>query len=212
MKSARLVRDVTLAALVAAGGLGTVACGGERARPAVALPASSDSAKDPHPKGSPHGDGGVWGDAIGDAFGVGGLDLVGAGEGGGGRGQGVCLCDAPAVGSGTAMVRQGSVTVSGSLPQEVVQRIVRTNFPAFGACYETGLQRSRALSGRITVRSRIVRSGATQATSHDPFRTDLADQEVIACVIRSFEKLSFPPPEERGGSVEIVYPLLFTPD
>ncbi len=39
--------------------------------------------------GAPPAGGDLWGDEIGDAFGVGGLGLSGIGEGGGGRGEGI---------------------------------------------------------------------------------------------------------------------------
>jgi hypothetical protein len=39
--------------------------------------------------------------------------------------------------------------------------------------------------------------------------TNLADSEVVSCVIRAFYGLSFPQPE--GGTVAVVYPLMFSP-
>ena len=40
--------------------------------------------------------------------------------------------------------------------------------------------------------------------------SDLPSNEVIACVARSFENLSFPSPE--GGMVTVTYPIMFAPD
>ncbi|WP_437779272.1 AgmX/PglI C-terminal domain-containing protein [Sorangium sp. So ce1097] len=104
-------------------------------------------------------------------------------------------------------VRMGAVQVSGRLPPEVIQRIVRQNFGRFRLCYERGLQRSASLQGRIAVRFTIDRSGAV-AKARDG-GSDLPDGAVVSCVVRSFHALSFPAPE--GGTVDVVYPLLLAP-
>ena len=44
--------------------------------------------------------GNMWGDAIGDSFGAGGLGLSGVGEGGGGRGEGIGLGNIGTLGHG----------------------------------------------------------------------------------------------------------------
>jgi hypothetical protein len=51
--------------------------------------------------GAPSGSlGALWGDAIGDAFGTGGVDLSGTGEGGGGHGEGIAIGGVGTIGSG----------------------------------------------------------------------------------------------------------------
>ncbi|MBK6695821.1 MAG: Ig-like domain-containing protein [Myxococcales bacterium] len=50
--------------------------------------------------GQAPGGGNLWGDAIGDAFGAGGLGLSGVGEGGGGRGEGIGLGAIGTIGHG----------------------------------------------------------------------------------------------------------------
>jgi hypothetical protein len=110
--------------------------------------------------------GNMWGDEIGDAFGAGGLGLSGIGEGGGGRGEGIGLGSIGALGHGAGTgtgqgfgsghgrlggshktrapkVRMGATTVSGRLPPEVIQRIVRQNYGRFRMCYEQGLHQLR---------------------------------------------------------------------
>jgi hypothetical protein len=57
--------------------------------------------------GSPHG-GSLWGDAIGEGFGYGGVALSGIGEGGGGRGEGIAIREI-----GTLGCRDGMSTGSG---------------------------------------------------------------------------------------------------
>src|SRR5262249_37300578 len=46
---------------------------------------------------------------------------------------------------GGATMRQGPTTVTGNLPPEVVQRIVRQNFGRFRLCYENGLRNNPTL-------------------------------------------------------------------
>lgn len=174
--------------------------------------------------------GNMWGDAIGDSFGAGGLGLSGVGEGGGGRGEGIGLGNIGTIGHGAGTgngqgfgnghgrlggshqtkspsLRQGTTQVNGRLPPEVIQRIVRQNFGRFRLCYENGMRQNPNLQGRVSVKFVIDRSGAV-STSQDG-GSDLPDQAVVSCVVRGFQNLSFPQPE--GGIVTVVYPIIFTP-
>lgn len=174
--------------------------------------------------------GNMWGDSIGDAFGAGGLGLSGVGEGGGGRGEGIGLGNIGTLGHGAGTgtgqgfgnghgrlggahqtkapsLRQGQTQVNGRLPPEVIQRIVRQNFGRFRLCYENGLRNNPTLSGRVSVKFVIDRSGAV-STAQDG-GSELPDQGVISCVVRGFGNLSFPQPE--GGIVTVVYPIIFNP-
>ncbi len=174
--------------------------------------------------------GNMWGDAIGDSFGAGGLGLSGVGEGGGGRGEGIGLGNIGTIGHGAGTgtgqgfgnghgrlggahktrsprLRQGATTVNGRLPPEVIQRIVRQNFGRFRLCYENGLRNNPSLTGRVAVKFVIGRDGSVQ-TAQDG-GSDLPDTAVVSCVVRGFGNLSFPQPE--GGIVTVVYPITFTP-
>lgn len=93
------------------------------------------------------------------------------------------------------------------LPPAVINGIVRKNFGLFRICYEAGLSKTPRLGGLVQVRFVIDESGAT--TKAEDFGSDLPDPEVVACIVRNYSKLSFPPPE--GGSVTIVYPIHFSP-
>jgi Ca-activated chloride channel family protein len=191
-------------------------------------PAASAAAP---PADAPSAPGNQWGAAIGDALGAGGLGLSGVGEGGGGRGDGTGLGSIGTLGHGAGTgtgqgfgnghgklggahaarapsLRQGAVTVTGRLPAEVVQRIVRQNFGRFRLCYENGLRTNPALQGRVSVKLVIDRSGSV-STAADA-GSDLPDTATVACVVRGFGNLSFPQPE--GGVVTVVYPVLFAPD
>jgi hypothetical protein len=174
--------------------------------------------------------GNMWGDEIGDAFGAGGLGLSGIGEGGGGRGEGIGLGNIGTLGHGAGIgsgqgfgaghgrlggshktrapkVRMGATSVSGRLPPEVIQRIVRQNYGRFRMCYEQGLARNPNLEGRVQVRFVIGRDGSVSNVANGG--SDLPDSGVVGCVISAYYGLSFPQPE--GGIVTVVYPIMFAP-
>lgn len=174
--------------------------------------------------------GNMWGDEIGDAFGAGGLGLSGIGEGGGGRGEGIGLGSIGTLGHGAGTgtgqgfgsghgrlggahatrapkVRMGATQVSGRLPPEVIQRIVRQNYGRFRMCYEQGLARNPNLEGRVSVRFVIGRDGSVSNVANGG--SDIPDSGVVNCVVRAYYGLSFPQPE--GGIVTVVYPIMFSP-
>ncbi len=174
--------------------------------------------------------GNMWGDNIGDSFGAGGLGLSGIGEGGGGRGEGIGLGNIGTIGHGAGsgtgqgfgsghgrlsgshrtkppQVRMGATSVSGRLPPEVIQRIVRQNFGRFRLCYENGLRNNPNLQGRVSVRFVIGRDGAVSNVGNGG--SDMPDGGVVSCTVRAFYGLSFPQPE--GGIVTVVYPIMFSP-
>jgi len=97
--------------------------------------------------------------------------------------------------------------VNGRLPPEVIQRIVRQNFGRFRLCYEQNLRMQPSLDGRVSVKFVIDRSGAV-AVAQDA-GSDLPDSATVACVVKAFAGLAFPPPE--GGIVTVVYPIMFSP-
>jgi hypothetical protein len=174
---------------------------------------------------------------IGDAMGT-GLGLSGNGEGGGGFGQGVGLDHVNTLGGGgggtgpsgfgpgdksgmgighgpggsghvakAPILRNPTIESNGRLPAEVIQRIVRQNFGRFRLCYEAGLRANPGLTGRIATKFVIGRDGAVMQASDAG--SDLPDQNVVACVVRSFNSLSFPAPE--GGVATVTYPLTLSP-
>ena len=174
---------------------------------------------------------------IGDATGT-GLGLWGTGEGGGGTGAGVGLDHVNTIGGGgggtgpsglgpgdksgigighgpggnghvavAPKLRSGPTESNGRLPAEVIQRIVRQNFGRFRLCYEAGLRGNPGLSGRVATKFVIGRDGAVMQSSDAG--SDLPDQKVVACVVRSFQSLSFPQPD--GGIATVTYPIILTP-
>lgn len=161
------------------------------------------------------------GAGTGASFGAGHGRLSGVGEGGGGRGDKIGEVATPADGFGAGMgrlsgehatrvprVRMGATSVSGRLPPEVIQRIVRQQFGRLRLCYENGLRVSPSLAGRVSVRFVIDREGNVAGASNGG--SDMPDPLVVACVVRAFSGLRFPAPE--GGVVSVTYPVMFSPD
>jgi hypothetical protein len=177
--------------------------------------------------------GNMWGATLDDAAGSGGLGLTGVGEGGGSRYQGIGMGPLGTIGHGAGLgdgqnfgnfgrskgflasahktaspvLRGSTPTVSGRIPPEVIQRIVRQNFGRFRLCYENGLRTSPSLQGRVSIRFVIGRDGSVQSAANGG--SDLPDASVASCVARAFYGLSFPQPD--GGIVTVTYPIMFSP-
>jgi hypothetical protein len=174
--------------------------------------------------------GNMWGDDIGEAAGTGGLGLAGLGEGGGGIHQGIGLGAVGTLGHGgglgpgdgfgnghgrlqgghqtkSLIMRTGQTQISGRLPPQIIQRIVRQNFGRFRLCYEKGLASNPNLEGRVAIRFVIDRNGAVSTASNGG--SSLPSGDVTSCVVSAFYGLSFPKPE--GGIVTVSYPITFSP-
>ena len=132
--------------------------------------------------------------------------LAGLSNSGGSGSGGLPVGLSPRVSAPT--IRQGAITVNGSLPPEVIQRIVRQNFARYRLCYENGLRSNPNLAGRVTVKFEIGGTGAV--TSATDGGSTLADKSVVDCVLHGFRNFSFPEPE-RKVPVAVVYPLDFAP-
>jgi hypothetical protein len=95
----------------------------------------------------------------------------------------------------------------GRLAPEKIQHIVREKFGRFRLCYESGLATNSNLRGKVTVKFVIDRDGLLAMT--EDAGSDLPDANVVACVVKGFGTLRFPPPD--GGNVTAVYPIMFQP-
>ncbi|HEY8073456.1 MAG TPA: AgmX/PglI C-terminal domain-containing protein, partial [Labilithrix sp.] len=161
----------------------------------------------------------------GDGAGV-GLDHVhtvgnGAGDPNGKWGVGKCTdpsgkCEGMGIGHGPGQggykpkqisIRTPETTTNGRLPAEVIQRIVRQNFGRFRLCYESGLRTNPGLNGRVVTTFVIDRNGAVSIARDGG--SDLPDQSVVQCIVRSFANLSFPQPD--GGVATVTYPIILSP-
>lgn len=97
--------------------------------------------------------------------------------------------------------------VSGRLEPEVIQKVVRSNYSNFRACYEEGLGRNPKLQGRVGIRFVIERDG--HVTNVSIVDNTLPDCKVARCVRDHYPKFEFPKPE--GGIVTVVYPIMLEP-
>jgi len=179
--------------------------------------------------GAAPAEGGFFGTDL-EASGMGGLALTGIGEGGGGHSNqigllaiGTCKgseCNGDGgfgVGShrggpghaprGPRLRMAGNSITSGSLPPDVIQRVVRQNFGRFRGCYEEGLRNNPSLEGRVTARFVIARDGSVGAVQSGG--SDLPDARVVSCVLRAYSSITFPSPKD--GIVTVTYPLAFSP-
>lgn len=168
-----------------------------------------------------------------------GLGLWGVGEGGGGKGEGIGIDgvgntiggggggpgkwgigrgDKDGIGNGhgpgggghvakAPTMREMNIKSNGTLPPEAIQRVVRMNFGRFRACYDSALRTNPSLTGRVVTKFVIARDGSVSMASDGG--SDLPSQEVVSCIVRNFQSLSFPTPE--GGIVTVTYPLMMTP-
>jgi hypothetical protein len=98
-------------------------------------------------------------------------------------------------------------TVSGRLPPEAIQRVVRANFGRFRLCYENGLFTNPALAGRVSTKFAIGSEGQVLWSTDESY--DLPDASVVACVTRAFSSLTFPSPPD-SSQVTVVYPITFS--
>lgn len=183
--------------------------------------------------------GNMWGSSIEEAMGAGGLGMSGTGEGGGGNGTGVGLDKVGGLGNGVGCTmgncgqgvgpggmgfshgrlprehvptfkgprEAGPPQVGGLLAPEVIQRVVRQNFGRFRACYDSGLRTNPSLSGRVVTKFVIGRDGSVNVSQDGG--SDIPDQAVVSCVVRSYQALSFPSPD--NGVVTVSYPIMFSP-
>jgi hypothetical protein len=183
--------------------------GASTPEPRTPAPSRPEQALAGVPAVAPDAPPGEQGGGRGEGIGLGNIGTIGHGAGSG-TGQGFGSGHGRLSGSHRTkppQVRMGATSVSGRLPPEVIQRIVRQNFGRFRLCYENGLRNNPNLQGRVGVRFVIGRDGAVSNTSNGG--SDMPDSGVVNCVVRSFQSLSFPQPE--GGIVTVVYPIMFSP-
>jgi hypothetical protein len=106
-----------------------------------------------------------------------------------------------------ARVTPGPLAVSGRLPREVVERVLRQSRGGLRRCYEAGLRSNPNLVGRVGVRLVIGRDGGVTTVANGG--SDLPDGSVVRCVVGAHQGMAFPAPE--GGIVTVVYPVAFSP-
>jgi TonB family protein len=173
--------------------------------------------------------GGLIGNEIGEAYGVGGLGLVGTGTGGGGTGEGtIGLGNFGTIGKGggggngsgygrgagglggrrarAPDVIPGQANVRGSLDKEIIRRIIRRHINEVKYCYETELTKKADLSGRVAVQFTIAATGQVIASVLQS--STMGNVRVENCVVQAVRRWEFPKPMG-GGIVIVSYPFNF---
>ncbi len=172
--------------------------------------------------------GGLLGTEVGEAYGVGGLGLVGTGRGGGGTGEGtIGLGNLGTIGKGggggsgsgygrgagglggrraTAPdVVPGTAEVRGSLDKEIIRRIIRRHLNEVKFCYERELVKNAGLSGRVMIQFTIAGTGAVVASAVQS--STMNNPTVEMCIAQSVRRWEFPKPQG-GGIVVVTYPFV----
>lgn len=101
----------------------------------------------------------------------------------------------------------GNWNCSGEIPAAAASARFAQNQVQFRNCYERRLKVNHQLEGRVNVSMRVSRTGAVDAVS---VGGTMRDSEVLSCVRRIANSITFPAPT--GGSCAVVAaPLNFTP-
>jgi TonB family protein len=172
--------------------------------------------------------GGLIGNQIGEAYGVGGLGLVGTGRGGGGTGEGtIGLGNLGTIGkgggggygsgygrgmggigtrrAGTPDVIPGQAQVRGSLDKEIIRRVIRSHIKEVKFCYEQELLRKSDLYGRVTIQFTITPMGSVSSSAVQ--NSTMNNSKVDQCIARAVQRWEFPKPQG-GGIVIVSYPFV----
>ncbi len=172
--------------------------------------------------------GGLVGTQIGEAYGVGGLGLVGTGRGGGGTGEGtIGLGNLGTIGKGggggsgsgygrgagglggrrahAPDVVPGTAQVRGSLDKEIIRRIIRRHINEVKFCYEKELAKKPDLYGRVIVQFTIAGSGQVVASVVQ--QSTMNNGQVDQCIAGAVRRWEFPKPQG-GGIVIVSYPFV----
>ncbi|MCC6747687.1 MAG: TonB family protein [Deltaproteobacteria bacterium] len=172
--------------------------------------------------------GGLIGNQVGEAYGVGGLGLVGSGRGGGGTGEGtIGLGTLGTIGKGggggdgagygrgvgrlggrrakAPRVLAGQAEVRGSLDKEIIRRIIRRHINEVSFCYSKELQSKPDLSGRVMIQFTISATGQVVASVVQS--STMNNQVVDQCIAQAVRRWLFPKPKG-GGIVIVSYPFV----
>jgi hypothetical protein len=172
--------------------------------------------------------GGLLGSEVGEAYGVGGLGLVGSGRGGGGTGEGtIGLGNLGTIGkgggggsgsgygrgagglggrrAGSPDVVPGTAEVRGSLDKELIRRVIRRHLNEVKFCYERELVKNGNLVGRVQIQFTISGTGAVIASAVQS--STMNSPPVEMCIAQSVRRWEFPKPQG-GGIVVVTYPFV----
>jgi hypothetical protein len=173
----------------------------------------------------------IWGNLTGtnyaEAYGVGGMGLVGSGRGGGGAdgligmGNTGLLGHGPGSGGGTGWgpgdgkvtgfgpkqkkapaVHVGQVEGSG-IDRDMVRRIVRAHINEVRSCYNAGLTKDPNLEGRVLIKFTILPTG--KVTNAMVAENTTKSTPVADCIAKAVKRWSFP--KVAKGTAIVTYPF-----
>ncbi len=176
----------------------------------------------------------IWGNVTGtgyaEAYGVGGLGLVGSNRGGGGAngligmGNTGLLGHGPGSGDGSSYgpgdgklvgfakkqgrppaVHIGQAEGSG-IDRDMVRRIVRAHINEVRSCYNMGLTKNPNLEGRVLIKFTILPTGKVSSTLIEENTTK--ESSVGDCIAKAVKRWSFP--KVAKGTAIVTYPFRLT--
>lgn len=108
----------------------------------------------------------------------------------------------------TAVTASGEGEQKAKRPPETIQKVVRGNFKAFGACYETARAAKPELQGKLVLSFEIAGDGTVPAASVAEEST-LRDGGFESCTLDLVKQMKFEPAE---GKTTVTYPIDFSPN
>jgi Ca-activated chloride channel homolog len=154
-----------------------------------------------------HGTGRGGGGSTYGTIGLGNVGLIGTGGGGGsgyGSGSGAGF---GGKGARVPKVRLSQAKVTGALDRDVIRRVVRAHVNEVRHCYDQGLVKDPALTGRVSIAFTIDGKGNVSVAAVK--ETTLADATVGTCIAKAAKRWKFPAPT--AGTVSVEYPLVLEP-
>lgn len=106
-------------------------------------------------------------------------------------------------------VEAGAPVAKGSLPRELIQRVIRAHLGQVRSCYEKSLLHQPTLAGKLVVRFVIDAEGAVTEAA-DVSTPAFPEPEVPDCITARVKTWRFPKPQG-GGVVVVTYPFIFEP-
>ena len=192
-------------------------------------PTSPFGSHDPMGRDIENALGALIGNQPGANFGYGGLGVRGTGRGGGGdygegtigvgnlswinssiRGDGVPYRPRalrPRDGNHRTVVppvRTGPGKILGSIPKDVIRRLVRRQLSQIQFCYEKGLARRPDMAGRVSIKFLINQDGVVRSSV--VVGSSLADTATEQCIAGVVRHIVFPKPQD-NGVVIATYPF-----
>ncbi len=110
------------------------------------------------------------------------------------------------IGSSLSIEQGISLSGRGSIPESVIEQILSKHISRLQYCYEKALLSNPALAGTLKIEWTITETG--QTINAKVIRSQLASNELHACILKELKKIRFPAP--KGGSVIVTKPFSFS--